>query len=600
LAKKAEEFPGDEETAHLLGAAETNILLLRDELLVMTQSTEVSVREAEGITEIAESARAAEAYNRLFAEALPIARGGDQDSLDIYFGALLEQLREAERDYNWAVAEKKPEATQRGVELAEALVDYTAGLDVAYDVVDAADQETLLPEVVLIEDEEDALMFPIDAARSTEGGQSDVTFRLMQLYDSVIDAEFNLRSDSGDPELQTALARAREEYRYTKEYAVDTAAQQEGATPEEIAAAERAASGEVDDGIEEVAIDPDAAAELERQIAEQRAEEQRIKLELVAQAEAELEAAQAEADRLAAEEAEAAAAAAAAEAEKQQAEALFALIEANTQSQESGEAASSRRRLEGEARTDLTKEICNSEFLNATFNQDCIDFVVALKAAAVAKAQEAKEAKEAAEKAAKAAEEEASAKEDGVTEAWVTKVETEGPSVEEQITEKKKELALLSMKLSKNEDNSDLRKQVGQLKTSIKVMEASLVEAKAAEREANPAAAEAEAAALARAARLKEEAERLPDDVRQELIDRMTNVFSTGDTEKVKKLQADQEALVDAARLAKKTVAAKSTSSKEEIDAADTAFVLEQKKLRVLQQTLKMERDRAAEAVRKA
>jgi AraC-like DNA-binding protein len=52
--------------------------------------------------------------------------------------------------------------------------------------------------------------------------------------------------------------------------------------------------------------------------------------------------------------------------------------------------------------------------------------------------------------------------------------------------------------------------------------------------------------------------------------------------------------------LAKKTAAAKSTASKEEIDAADTAFVLEQKKLRELQQTLKMERDRAAEAVRKA
>jgi len=57
---------------------------------------------------------------------------------------------------------------------------------------------------------------------------------------------------------------------------------------------------------------------------------------------------------------------------------------------------------------------------------------------------------------------------------------------------------------------------------------------------------------------------------------------------------------VDAAKLAKKTAAAKSTASKEEIDAADTAFVLEQKKLRELQQTLKMERDRAAEAVRKA
>jgi hypothetical protein len=77
LAKKAEEFPKDESTANDLGAAETNILLLRDELLRMAQSDEVSVREAEGITEVAASARKVEAYNRLYAEALPIARSGD-------------------------------------------------------------------------------------------------------------------------------------------------------------------------------------------------------------------------------------------------------------------------------------------------------------------------------------------------------------------------------------------------------------------------------------------------------------------------------------------------------------------------------------------
>jgi hypothetical protein len=58
--------------------------------------------------------------------------------------------------------------------------------------------------------------------------------------------------------LASALARAREEYRFTKQYSVDTAASQAGATPEEIAAAEREASG--DDGIEEVAIDADLEA----------------------------------------------------------------------------------------------------------------------------------------------------------------------------------------------------------------------------------------------------------------------------------------------------------------------------------------------------
>jgi hypothetical protein len=124
LAKKAEEFPSDVDTANDLGAAETTILLLRDELLVMARSTEVSVREAEGITAVAVSARTAEAYNRLYAEALPIARGGDAESLAIYFEALDDQLREAERQYNWAIAESKPEATTLAVAFAEALNDY--------------------------------------------------------------------------------------------------------------------------------------------------------------------------------------------------------------------------------------------------------------------------------------------------------------------------------------------------------------------------------------------------------------------------------------------------------------------------------------------
>lgn len=88
MAKIAEEFPKDEQIANDLGAAETQILLLRDELLVMAQSNEVSVRESDGITEIAQSARLKEAYNRLYAQSLPIARSGDEATLDLYFGAI--------------------------------------------------------------------------------------------------------------------------------------------------------------------------------------------------------------------------------------------------------------------------------------------------------------------------------------------------------------------------------------------------------------------------------------------------------------------------------------------------------------------------------
>jgi hypothetical protein len=67
LAKKSEEFPKDETTANELGAAETNIRLLYDELLAMAQSNEVSSRETDGITEIAVQARTRESYNRIYA-----------------------------------------------------------------------------------------------------------------------------------------------------------------------------------------------------------------------------------------------------------------------------------------------------------------------------------------------------------------------------------------------------------------------------------------------------------------------------------------------------------------------------------------------------
>jgi hypothetical protein len=186
LAKKAEEFPKDEATLGDLQAAETQILLLRDELLVMAQSNEVSVREAEGITDIAEQARFAESYNRLYATALPLARAGDQDTLDLYFEAIQSTLEDAETKYNYAVTQNDDNATALGVTLSEAIIDFQSSLDVQYDVVEDAEAEALLPEVELDEDEQDALAFPVDTARQQEGGQNDVQFRLMQLFDSML------------------------------------------------------------------------------------------------------------------------------------------------------------------------------------------------------------------------------------------------------------------------------------------------------------------------------------------------------------------------------------------------------------------------------
>jgi hypothetical protein len=90
LAKLAAEFPRDEELRNDLGAAETQILLLRDELLVMAESQDVSLREAEGIEGIAKSARKLESYNRVYAQALPLARQGADgaETLAIFFSAL--------------------------------------------------------------------------------------------------------------------------------------------------------------------------------------------------------------------------------------------------------------------------------------------------------------------------------------------------------------------------------------------------------------------------------------------------------------------------------------------------------------------------------
>ena len=82
------------------------------------------------------------------------------------------------------------------------------------------------------EDEEDALAFPIDAARASDGGQDDVLFRLKQLFQTVIDVEAQLAEDREDLDVASQLARAREEYRFTKEYAADTASQQTGLTAE--------------------------------------------------------------------------------------------------------------------------------------------------------------------------------------------------------------------------------------------------------------------------------------------------------------------------------------------------------------------------------
>jgi colicin import membrane protein len=313
------------------------------------------------------------------------------------------------------------------------------------------------------------------------------------------------------------LARAREEYRYTREYAIDTAAQQAGLSDEEREAAERAASGEPeDDGIEVVEVNADEQQRLMDLINNQRAEEQRIKEERVAAAEAELKAAQEEAARQ-----EAAAAAAAEEArkaaeEKAQADALFALLE----EQAASEPAASRRRLED--RPDpLTMPFCMGEFVQGIFAQDCQDFARAQKEAKDEAAAAADAAQKAAEAEKKAAEDAAAAAEDAKFSAFTDPVNTGGTSVADSIKEIEEQIVIKKMEKNREKDEKKLaaiNKTLGELKFSLGLMEQTLADAKAAEREANPELAAQEELAKEIALQKKEEAERLPDDQRNELI----------------------------------------------------------------------------------
>jgi hypothetical protein len=50
----------------------------------------------------------------------------------------------------------------------------------------------------LDEDAQDALSFPVDAARATVGGQADVDFVLKQLFGAILDAEEILDMNLGD------------------------------------------------------------------------------------------------------------------------------------------------------------------------------------------------------------------------------------------------------------------------------------------------------------------------------------------------------------------------------------------------------------------
>jgi len=279
-----QEFPGDEETELKLTAAETSMHSIQKELERLANSDEVSVRETESILDLAQTAKAKEAYNRLFAEVLPIARGGNQMEFDMYFEALNAQFADIETDLNYAVTAEKDNIAELQEEFDQALLDFNAALDVQFDVPEAVNAEELMPEVTLSEDEESDLQIPITTFRETDGGDVDIHALLKSLFDDVLDYENQLTRDKENRDIQDALGRARVVYEFSTDYADETVADQVGAAMEVV---DTSAAG----GVEEVVIDESEAAALEAMIAEQRAAEQAAINAAVEAANAEVEAA---------------------------------------------------------------------------------------------------------------------------------------------------------------------------------------------------------------------------------------------------------------------------------------------------------------------
>jgi hypothetical protein len=221
---------------------------------------------------------------------LPIARNGDEMELDTYFAALEQGFKKVESEYNWAVANKKPNAKDLGEAFDKALLIYNAALDVRFDVTEAVRQEQLIPEVSLTEEEQDDIAAPIKTARAKKGGEKDIRKVLRSRFDVITGLETKLSKNKADNEVQTQLARARAIYDYVKDYAKKSKAKQVGADPSkqepEPVPAEK----------QEIKLDDSESKALEDEIRKQREEEARLIKEAVAKANAELAAQKKEAD----------------------------------------------------------------------------------------------------------------------------------------------------------------------------------------------------------------------------------------------------------------------------------------------------------------
>jgi len=81
LNKQLEEFPDDPELANKFKAQETKMKLLAPALANVAKSDKVSGAQAEKMKALKQQAAEKKVYNKVFGEALPIARGGDEMEL---------------------------------------------------------------------------------------------------------------------------------------------------------------------------------------------------------------------------------------------------------------------------------------------------------------------------------------------------------------------------------------------------------------------------------------------------------------------------------------------------------------------------------------
>jgi len=109
---------------------------LRDQLIWLSNDKDVSVRESQGIIQIASTAKKNEAYNRLYAATLPLARNiaKNPTGLDIYWSVINDRYLNAEKDYNYAKKNNSSDLAQKKFAFEAALTDQNAGTNVKFDV----------------------------------------------------------------------------------------------------------------------------------------------------------------------------------------------------------------------------------------------------------------------------------------------------------------------------------------------------------------------------------------------------------------------------------------------------------------------------------